>query len=224
MANPYTTITANAGIMNFTSGSDSYTNALGTFSSGKSFWSFCTDVGVNLFTGSGDEGNGWDYIPSGFAGQDGVSPTWTTGGIQDAAYIYNKLIDPFTGPNQTKTWGSLTFDPLNNGNEFAAIQVAIWEVLLDSAHSLAGGRFKLNTTGDINTYAAQIVAQLDADKANNTFTTYTSTWLRPINDNGTEGGSQGLLFQKVPDTGWTLMLLGLGMVGLALANQQLRKA
>jgi hypothetical protein len=240
-----TTISCGAGLLKFDPQADTF-SALGQSFPvmGTAFWTFCTDVGVWLYTsGTGDEANGWDYIPQAFSGQDGVNPRWKVGGVYEAAYMYNKLIEGYAsvvaGPAQSKTWGDLAFDPLVNNNGYAAAQIAIWEALYDDTYSLTGGRFRLNTTGDIATKAAAILAQLQADKDANGGVLpiiYETTWLQPIYDNGTEGGSQGLLYPPivlqiedteplpVPDGGITLVLFGLAILGLRAVRSRTARA
>jgi hypothetical protein len=91
-----------------------------------------------------------------------VSSTDESGsdGLAKAAWLFN-------------TFAS-TIHTSGTGAEAAGLQVAIWEALYDSANSLSGGIFRLNTTGAVQTAANNYLSAL---YANGSYHTGTATWL-----------------------------------------------
>ncbi len=177
---------------------------------------YCTDVGAIL-------ANTFNYTPTALGSATGVSPAWINGGIQNAARLWYDDKGAATTATQT-----------------AGLQLAIWQLLYNnvgssytasSFNNAANHGFHI-TTSDAGTVAAETYA---ASVLNN-FGTLPSTqnvgWLAPTMDNGTVGGSQGLLYQTpgatvqppapVPDATSTLALLGLAVVALGAVSQRVK--
>ncbi len=97
-----------------------------------------------------------------------------------------------------------------NAVQAAALQVAIWEVLYDSASNLGSGNVILNTTGAIMSLADTYLAAL----AGSSYQGSTATVLF------TSGG-QDQITSRVPEPA-TVMLLGAGMLlAMALGQRKL---
>ncbi|MGZ8901787.1 MAG: VPDSG-CTERM sorting domain-containing protein, partial [Limisphaerales bacterium] len=93
----------------------------------------------------------------------------------------------------SKLWG-MAFSPTMSANAAAAMQLAIWEIV-------AGDMFTITSSTDYG--AAALIAQLpgyNGPKANLIALT---------------GGGQDYVIATVPEAGATLVLLGLGVCGLA---------
>jgi hypothetical protein len=113
-----------------------------------SFVSVCTDIGGTLYLG-----NTYTYsAPTAFSGQDGIRPIWGAGngGVLGANYMVNAsaaiqaAADIFYKHSSVLTSGTTT--------EKAALQLAVWEALLDSTSgantlALGDGRFRVNSVG-----------------------------------------------------------------------------
>jgi hypothetical protein len=143
---------------------------------------FCTDVGVDW-----NNGPNVAYTAKTFAGSDGVAPSWSTmpQAIQNAAWIYKNF------------FLNATFTPGQQSSEDAAagVQLAIWKALYDTSSGglLSSTTFttgKLQASGfsgisDAQTY----LTDLNNARNGGTFTSYSETWLDPVN-----GNSQGLIY------------------------------
>lgn len=175
---------------------------------------YCTDVGVLLSTT-------FNYTPTALSSANGVAPAWISGGIQNAATLWADDSAAATTATQT-----------------AGMQLAIWELLYNKVGtsysastftSSGNGGFHVTTSNSAvtaaETYAAQILngfASLPSETG--------VEWLAPTEQNGSIGGSQGLLYQGaaptgvpqgVPDASSTLGLLGMAVVALGLAGKKL---
>ncbi|MCZ7636873.1 MAG: VPDSG-CTERM sorting domain-containing protein [Verrucomicrobia bacterium] len=115
-----------------------------------------------------------------------------------------------------KLWAMNYQTALSNPATAAALQVAIWEAVNDAdvGLNLAGGSFVLNTTGSIRT-AAQ--AMLDAVGSYNGPTPDLFAWVN------TTDATHYQDYIGVPDGGATLMLLGMGVCGLAFVSRRCRR-
>ena len=143
---------------------------------------FCTDVGIDW------NPNPTVYTATGFGSVNGVNPAWSAvpESVQNAAWIYENY---FVSQNPS------TINP----ETAAAVQLAIWKVLYDSVtgggldaggSSFSAGRFRAsNFAGNTLSDASAMINTLETDRTDDTFTTYTETWLDPSLAN-----SQGLLY------------------------------
>ena len=99
----------------------------------------------------------------------------------------------------------------------AALQVAIWETLYDGVANLAGGSFRLLTTGAVNSTASSYLAQLYSKPLVGGGTTYYTSeaiWLDTTN-----GQDQ---VRSVPEPG-SILLVGVG-AATALMRRRNRSA
>lgn len=164
-------------------------------------YTYCTDVGVIL-------ANSHEYTPLAFSdpASQGVNPAWISGGIQNAARLWYNYKDTALSDVQT-----------------AGLQLAIWEALYNSSFSHAGFFSSANAgfyiesadSGDIGSavdYAVGLLNNLGSLPG-----APDGTWLAPINQDGSIGGSQGL-FYPAPDTGSSLLLLTIAMLGILTWN------
>ena len=88
-----------------------------------------------------------------------------------------------------------------SGIAAAALQVAIWEALYDgSSGDLAGGNFRLNTTGTVRTQAGTFLSALQGSN----YSTANATWL-----NTSYGQDQ--ITHGVPET-VSMLMLGMGLL------------
>jgi hypothetical protein len=163
-------------------------NVVNHSQAGNSFtiFTFCTDVGVNWRSGK-------DFDAVQFAGQTGVNPTWSAvpQAIENAEWIYNNY---FIVPGL----GSITT------SRGAAVQLAIWKVLYDTAasgqlSSTSFGSGLLRANGFSNPAILDATAMLtavNAARSGGTFTAYLDTWLSPINDTLDSGplSTQGMIY------------------------------
>jgi len=170
---------------------------------------YCTDVGVNL-------ASTYNYTPTPLSSATGVAPAWVSGGIQNAATLWYN--DKATATTATQT---------------AGLQLAIWELLYNSvASSYTTSIFSSHsnngfflTSNDAGTLAAESYAISVLNNFKNLSPEQNVEWLAPTENNGSVGGSQGLLYQTpgstglppVPDATSSLALLGLALTALGVA-------
>lgn len=202
-----TTKNVTAGLFNMVSLNELTKPGFDTFAQGKTFFTFCTDIGA-IIQGT------WDYDPMSFNdAHPGVDPDWRTGGIQDAAWLFNQIALPQGTFSTTQA---------------AAMQLAIWKVLYDELDEDLDYYGLTSSTGGQNFWAPglsagirdQAVIYLDQLASAGGSPQYATTWLSPKND-----GSQGLIYPPtgllpVPDGGLTVLLLGLSCLGLGMARRK----
>ena len=175
---------------------------------------YCTDVGAIL-------ANTFNYTPTALGSATGVSPAWISGGIQNAAKLWYNDKSAATTATQT-----------------AGLQLAIWQLLYNNVggsyststfNNTANNGFHITTT-DTGTVAAETYAASVLNNFNTLPATQSVGWLAPTLNNGTTGGSQGLLYQtpsptgvpSVPDATSTLALLGMAVVTLGIVSQRVK--
>jgi hypothetical protein len=174
---------------------------------------YCTDVDTFLSTT-------YNYTPTPITATTptGVSPTWTSGGIQNAATLwYNDKAAASAG-------GALST---------AGLQLAIWELLYNnitggySFTSQNNNGFYITSTDSttlaVENYAANLLGGLGSLSA-----AQNVEWMAPTMANGSIGGSQGLLYQTVgstdltaPDSTSSLALFGLAVIALGAVSRKL---
>lgn len=132
--------------------------------------------------------------------------------------------DEFKGNMGLKAaWLADTFfydQPISN-REIAGLQLAIWEVVKDTAYNLASGNFRV-TGGDgtARELACMYLAELQEN-----FNTADTTRLSQEYEVFVDANKQDLLFKTsaVPEPS-TLLLLGVGMLGLPGLRRKMKNA
>jgi hypothetical protein len=129
----------------------------------------------------------------------------TVSGVPDAGGKAAWLFNTYAGAIHTQPY--TTVEQIANANiNAAALQVAIWESMLDSSNDLLNGTFKLNTTGLIKTKALEYLSALYSGGPSG-YNTSVGTWL------DTEDVQSQIHLPGIPEPG-TLLLLGTGVVGV----------
>lgn len=168
------------------------------------FWTYCLDIAPELRLG-----DTYNFVPKPFPNPQAPSPNpvWVADGIYRAAYLFNTEHD---------LWDA---DPPTDAAHSAALQLAIWECLYDTDLNLTDGTFRVGpkTDSTIKGYAQDYLNALEAAEETGGFVTYTTSWLDP------DENTQSLLYRPVPDGGSTLVLLGLGTLGITGLVRRTRK-
>jgi hypothetical protein len=183
---------------------------------------YCTDVGAIL-------NNSYTYTPTPLSSATGVSPTWISGGIQNAATLW------YDNKGAVETAGTYSV-----AIQTAGLQLAIWDLLYNSFTGkntyTAANFFTKNTTSfylTSTTDTSTLDAVAYADSLLNNFGGASSDtnlveWLQPQNDTG----SQGLLVAipgttgnpPVPETASTVALFGMALAALGVARSRFASA
>jgi hypothetical protein len=112
-----------------------------------------------------------------------------------------------------------TAEQTNANQSAAALQVAIWEALLDSSNSLTGGTFRLTANSLNNGITTKAMAYLSSlySGGPSGYNTGTATWL----DMATK--QDQIFLPGVPEPG-SILLLGTGLVGMVVVRRRRRRA
>lgn len=166
---------------------------------------FCVDLGINMSQTTYT----YDAVSFSSIDQSSMTPPWSSSG--SSASI---------GLAASKVWELYSADKSNQNA--AAAQIAIWEILYDFNNvGLDGGRFTYN--GDMATGIGQ-QAQYYLDNYSTSQNAYSGVIFLEQND-----GGQSLLnpdpsfTPPAPDGGTTMLLIGLGMLGLEGLRRKIQK-
>ena len=154
----------------------------------QSFYSYCVDVTQNLADPQEVTPRSSDGFTNGVAG-GGSKAAW--------------LVNTYAADIRANTNSGLA------NVQAAALQIAIWEAMYDTAQNLSGGSFILNTNGDIRTQAnAYLTALYGA--GNGGYFTSTATILETISPNP----GQDQIVARVSEPS-TLLLMGVALIVFA---------
>ena len=181
----YKTVSTTAGTFKLNVINPSGTPTTGTI------YTYCTDVGIYW-----QSGQRYEAVQFSDGDANGIRPAWSalTESIENASWLYNTY---YSNPNETSY--------ITDAKKAAGMQLAIWKVLYDTVdgtgiiNPTAWNTGNLQVTGGTAnnanqgvSWASQLLADLNAARANNTFTVYSDTWLHPVNEN-----SQGMIYNDL---------------------------
>ncbi|HZL13238.1 MAG TPA: hypothetical protein VFC85_03760 [Verrucomicrobiae bacterium] len=134
---------------------------------------------------------------------------------EGAAYLYYEFAKGvLTGYDYTDTAGRLA--------DAGLLQAALWYLQGGQVYN-ADGSLHNNPTTDGNPFYALALSMFDSGATNANNGTYGVEVLQMWGANGTPAQNQ-LVLTPVPDNSMTAMLLGIGLVGMYLVQQKLRKS
>ena len=159
-------------------------------------YSYCVDVAHNLASSQ----------TVSLESSDDLFDSTPDGG-KKAAWLFNKYAAGIRG-NANDAQADISA---------AALQVAIWESMLDSSYNLGQGRFRLTSNGAVRTQALLYLADLYS-KPGGGYHTSEALWLDVANPN--TGQDQITRMPPIPEPG-TMLLLGTGVAALCARRRRL---